>query len=80
MLYKEIPSTLYVSNEQITKGEQMFVAWDYKGANVKYLPCAFEGVYALNVAMNMLEDSLYKYIPKEFHVYNTHDYFNKIQP
>jgi len=26
-------------------GGRVFVAWDYKDADVKYLPCAFEGVY-----------------------------------
>ncbi len=46
--------------------------------DVKYLPCAFEGVYALDV-VNMLEYLLYKDIPKELHVYDMHDYFNIIQ-
>jgi hypothetical protein len=48
----------------------MFIAWDYKGANVKYLPCLFEGIYVLDV-INMLKDLLYKDIPKELHVYDT---------
>jgi hypothetical protein len=42
--YKEIPLTLYVSNEQVTKGEWMFIAWDYKGVVVKDMLCAFEEV------------------------------------
>jgi hypothetical protein len=44
LLYKEIPLTLYVSNEQVTKGEWMFIAWDYKGVVVKDMLCAFEEV------------------------------------
>jgi hypothetical protein len=48
----------------------MFIAWDYKGANVKYLPCLFEGIYLLDV-INMLKDLLYKDIPRELHVYDT---------
>jgi hypothetical protein len=28
LLYKEVPLTLYVSNEQVAKGEWVFVAWD----------------------------------------------------
>jgi hypothetical protein len=31
------------------EGEWMFVAWDYKGANVKYLTYVFEGIYVLDV-------------------------------
>jgi hypothetical protein len=65
LLYKEIPSTSYVNNEQIIEGEQVFVTWDYKGANVKYLPCAFERIYVLDV-INMLKDLLYEDIPKEY--------------
>jgi hypothetical protein len=48
----------------------MFITWDYKGADVKYLPCLFEGIYVLDV-INMLKDLLYKDIPGELHVYDT---------
>ncbi len=48
----------------------MFIAWDYKGANVKYLPCLFEGLYVLDV-INMSKYLLYKDIPGELHVYDT---------
>ncbi len=75
--FKEIPLTLYVSNEQVVEGEQVFVAQDYKGVDVKYLSCVFERVYVLDV-INMPKDLLYKDIPMELHVYNTHDYFNTI--
>ncbi len=44
LLYKESPLTLYVSNEQVTKGEWMFIAWDYKGVVVKDMLRAFEEV------------------------------------
>jgi hypothetical protein len=47
--------------------------------DVKYLSCAFERVYVLDV-INMPKKLLYKGIPMELHVYNTHDYFNTIQP
>ncbi len=72
LLYKEFLLILFVNNEQVTKGEQMFVAW-WKKINVKYMTCEFEGPYALDV-INMLKDLLYKDIPREFHVYDTHDY------
>jgi hypothetical protein len=78
-LFKEIPLILYVSSEQLVKGNQMFVTWDYKGANVKYLSCAFEGIYILD-AINMPKDLFYEDMPKEFHVYGTHAYFNTIRP
>ncbi len=35
---------LYVNNEQVTKGEWMFIAWDYKGVVVKDMLCAFEEI------------------------------------
>lgn len=79
LLYKEIPLTLYVNNEQVVDGEWVFAAWNYKSANVKYLSCTFEGVYALDV-INMPKDLLYKDILKELHVYDIHDYFNTIWP
>jgi hypothetical protein len=62
---------LYVNNEQV------FVPWDYKNMDVKYLLCVFESIYALDV-INMLEDLLYQGIPKELHIYDTHDYLNRI--
>ncbi len=55
----------------------MFIVWDHDGTGVKYFPCAFEGVYFLNIS-NLLEDLLCEDIPMEFHVYNTQDYFNTI--
>jgi len=79
LLYKEIPLILYVSSEQLVKGDQMFVTWDYKSADVKYVLCAFEGLYFLD-AINMPKDLLYKDMPKELHVYGTYDYFNTIRP
>ncbi len=77
LLCKEFLLILFVNSEQVTKGEQMFVAWDYKSANVKYMTCAFEGSYALDF-INMLKDLLYKDTPRELHVYDTHGYFNTI--
>jgi hypothetical protein len=59
------------------EGEQMFIAWDYEGANVKYLLCSFEGIYALDV-INKLKYLLYRDIPRELHVYDTSNYFNTI--
>jgi hypothetical protein len=49
---------------------RVFIAWDHNGINVKYLPCAFEGIYVLDVS-NLLEDLLYDDAPTKFHVYNT---------
>lgn len=66
-----MPLTLYVNSEQVMKGEQKFITQDYKGANAKYLLCAFEGTYVLDV-VNMLKDLLRKDILKEFHVYDTY--------
>lgn len=51
------PLTLYVNNEQVVQEEQMFVTKDYEGADAKYLSCAFERIYVLDV-VNMLEDLL----------------------
>jgi hypothetical protein len=75
LLYKDILMTFYVNNEHVVDGEQGFIAWDHNGVDVKYLPCAFDGLYVLDLK-NMHEDLLYKYIPEELHVYHTHDYFN----
>ncbi len=79
LLYNEISLTLYVNIKQIVEGERVFVAWDYKGANVKCLSCPFEGIYILNV-INMSKDLLYKGVPKKLHIYDTQDYFNTIWP
>jgi hypothetical protein len=59
------------------KGERMFIAWDYKCVDLKYLSCVLEGIYALDV-VNMPKYFLYENIPKKFH-FITHDYFNRIQ-
>ncbi len=75
LLYKDIPLTLYVRLENVMDRESVFIAWDHNGTNVKYLQCAFKGVYVLDVS-NLLEDLLYEDIPTKFHVYNTHDYFD----
>jgi hypothetical protein len=40
-----------------------------------YLPCAFEGVYILNVS-NLLKTFLDKNILRKLHVYNTQNHFN----
>jgi hypothetical protein len=77
LLYKDIPMTFYVNNEHVMDGEQCFIAWDHNGVDVKYLPCAFDGVYVLDLK-NMPKDLLYKDILEELHVYHTHDYFNTI--
>jgi hypothetical protein len=54
----------------------VLIAWDHNGMDVKYLPCAFEGIYVLDVT-NLLEDLIYEDIFKE-HVFDTCDYFNTI--
>ncbi len=55
----------------------MFIVWDHNGTNVKFLPCAFEGVYLLNIS-NSLEDLLCEDISMEVLVYDTQDYFDTI--
>jgi hypothetical protein len=40
--------------------------------------CVFEGIHVLDVIM--LEDLLYENIPKELHIYDIHDYLNRIWP
>jgi len=77
LLYKDIPLTLYVKTKNVIARENVSIVYDHNGANVKYLPCAFERVYVLNVS-NLHEDLLYEDIPIEFHVYDTHDYFDTI--
>jgi hypothetical protein len=74
LFYKDIPLTLYVRIENVIDRESVFIAWDHNGT-IKYIPCAFEGVYVLNVS-NLCKDLLYKDIMTKFHVYDTHDYFN----
>jgi hypothetical protein len=54
----------------------VLIAWDHNGMDVKYLPCAFESIYVLDVT-NLLEDLIHEDIFKE-HVYDTCDYFNTI--
>ncbi len=76
LLYKDISMTFHVNSEGVMDKEH-FIVWNYNGVDVKYLPCAFDGVHVLDV-MNMPEDLLYNDIPRELHVYNTHDYFNTI--
>ncbi len=63
--------TLYVKTKNVMDRDSLFITWDHNGTNVKYLPCAFEGVYVLDVS-NFLED-LYKDIPTKFKVYDTED-------
>jgi hypothetical protein len=75
LLYKDIPVTLYVKLENVMDRESVFIAWDHNGTSVKYLQCAFKGIYVLDV-FNLLEDLLYDDISTKFHVYNTHDYFD----
>jgi hypothetical protein len=55
----------------------VFIAWDHNGANIKYLPCMFEGVYVLDVS-NLHEDLLYEDNLMELRVYNTKDCFDTI--
>jgi hypothetical protein len=57
--------------------ENVFITWDHNGTNVKYLPCAFEGVYVLDLP-NLLEDFLYEDMLTKFHVYDTQDYFDTL--
>jgi hypothetical protein len=49
LVYKDIPLTMYIDNEQIMEGEQVYIASDYKDVYVKYLFCTVEGIYVLNV-------------------------------
>ncbi len=77
LLYKDIPLTLYVKTGNVIDRESVSITCDHNGTNVKYLPCAFERVYVLNVS-NLHEDLLYEDIPIKFHVYDTQDYFDTI--
>ncbi len=79
LLYKEIPMTFYVNIEHVMKRKRVFIAWVHNGVKVKYLPCAFEGIYVLNL-INMPKDLLYENIHGELRIYDTHDYFSTIWP
>ncbi len=61
-MYKDIPLTLYVIPNNVMDKERVFIAWDHNGTNVNYLPCAFKGVYVLDVS-NLPEDLLYDDTP-----------------
>ncbi len=62
LLYKDIPLTLYFRTKNVMNRENVFIACDHNGTNVKYFPCAFEGFYLLDVldVSNLLEDLLYE--------------------
>ncbi len=77
LLYKDIPLTLYVKTKSVMDRENVFITQNHNGTRVKYLPCAFERVYVLDVS-NLPKDLLYEDIPTKFHVYDTQDYFNTI--
>ncbi len=77
LFYKEIPMTFYVNSECAVKRKRVFITWVHNGVNVKYLPCAFEGIYVLNFT-NMPKDLLYEDIHGELHIYDTCDYCNTI--
>jgi hypothetical protein len=77
LLYKDIPLTLHVRTNNVMDKESVFITRDHNSTNVKYLPCAFEGVYVLDVS-NLLKDLLYEDILTKFHVYDTQDYFDTI--
>jgi hypothetical protein len=47
----------------------VFIAWDHNATNVKYLPCALEGIYVLDVS-NFPKDLLYDDTLTKFHVYD----------
>jgi hypothetical protein len=64
--YKDIPLTLYARIKNVMDKESVFIAWDHNGTNVKYLPCAFKGVYVLDVS-NLFEDLLYDDTSTKFH-------------
>jgi hypothetical protein len=70
LLYKEIPMTFYVKIEHVVKRKPMFIVWVHNGVNVKYLPCAFEDIYVLNL--------IYEDIHGELCIYDTRDYFSTI--
>jgi hypothetical protein len=65
-----MPLTLYIRTENAMGKESVFIALDYNGTSVKYLPCAFKEVYVLDVS-NLPKDLLYEDIPTKFHVYDT---------
>ncbi len=57
--------TFYINIERVMKRKRMFITWVHNGVNVKYLPCAFEGIYVLNF-INMPKDFLYESIHGDF--------------
>jgi len=77
LLYKDIPLTLHVRTNNVMDKESVFIARDHNSTSVKYLPCALEGVYVLDVS-NLHKDLLYEDILTKFHVYDTQDYFDTI--
>ncbi len=66
--------TLYDRIENVMDRENVFIAQEHNGINVKYLPYVFEGIYVLDVS-NLLKDLLYENNLTLFHVYDTHNYF-----
>jgi hypothetical protein len=77
LLYKYIPLTLYVKIENVMDKENVFIVWDHNGTDVKYFPCAFEGIYVLDVS-HLLNELLYEDILTQIHIYDTQDYFDTI--
>jgi hypothetical protein len=78
LLSKNITLTLYVKTKNVTENimdKENVIVWDHNSMNVIYLPCAFEGVYILNVS-NLLKTFLDKNILRKLHVYNTQNHFN----
>ncbi len=58
LLYKDTPLMLHVRIDNVMDKESVFIARDHNSTNVKYLSCAFEGVYVLDVS-NLPKDLLY---------------------
>jgi hypothetical protein len=69
--------TLCVRTDNVMDMDNVFIAWDHNDISVKYLPHVFKKIYVLNVS-NFPKDLLYKDIPTKFHVYDTHEYFDRI--
>jgi hypothetical protein len=44
LLYKDIPLTLYVKIDNVMDKEIVFITQNHNSTNVKYLPCALEGI------------------------------------
>ncbi len=77
LLCMDLPLTLYVQTKNVMDKESVFIAQDHNGTSVKYLPCAFKGVYVLASA-TLPKDFLYEDILIEFIIYNSQDYFDRI--